>query len=456
MPTIPRTTAPLNTLTNASVDVLNAIRNSATTNYQNYVPLATASADSIREIGAIIMDNPMLQNEFLNALVNRIGRVILTSKLYDNPWAMFKKGLLEFGETVEEIFVDLAQPFQYNPEAAETTVFQRVKPDVHAAFHVLNYQKFYKQTIQNNDLRLAFLSWNGVTELIAKIVDAMYSAANYDEFITMKYMLAKAILNGQVYPTTIPTVETDNMKGIVSTVKGVSNSLEFMSDKYNIAGVRTYANKDDQFIILNAKFQAEMDVEVLAAAFNMDRAQFFGHLVMIDSFGTTDNARLAELFANDPNYTEIPEASLQALDAIPAVLVSRDWFMVFDNLHQFGEIYNSDGLYWNYTFHKWSTFSISPFAPATVFVPGTPGVTSVTVNPGTATVTKGQSIQLNATVVTSNFAPQTVTWTSNNTNVTVSPSGLVMVDSAATGNATITATSVYDDTKKGSATLTIS
>ena len=80
------------TLTNSSVDILNVIRNNATVNYQNYVPEATADADSIREIGAIIMDNPQLQNEFLSALVNRIGRVLITSKMYDNPWSMFKKG----------------------------------------------------------------------------------------------------------------------------------------------------------------------------------------------------------------------------------------------------------------------------------------------------------------------------------------------------------------------------
>ena len=73
------------TLTNSSVDILNVIRNSASNNYKDYVPQATPNADSIREIGAVIMDNPQLQNEFLSALVNRIGRVMITSKLYENP-----------------------------------------------------------------------------------------------------------------------------------------------------------------------------------------------------------------------------------------------------------------------------------------------------------------------------------------------------------------------------------
>ena len=155
MPTIPEN----NRLSATSVDILNAIRNSASANYQNYVPIANNSQDSIREIGAIIMDYPVLQNEFLSALVNRIGRVMLTSKMYDNPWAIFKKGLLEFGETIEEIFVNIAEPFTYDVEESENKVFARNIPDVRSAFHVLNYQKYYKATIQNEQLRQAFLSW---------------------------------------------------------------------------------------------------------------------------------------------------------------------------------------------------------------------------------------------------------------------------------------------------------
>ena len=188
------------TLTNSSVEVLNVIRNNASQNYRDYVPIATPDADSIREIGAVIMDYPQLQNEFLSALVNRIGRVLITSKMYDNPLQMFKKGMLEFGETIEEVFVNLAKPFQFDPEDAESTIFKREMPDVKSAFHIMNYQKYYKTTIQNDQLRQAFLSWDGITDLIAKIVDAMYTGANYDEFITMKYLLAKHILNGRMYP----------------------------------------------------------------------------------------------------------------------------------------------------------------------------------------------------------------------------------------------------------------
>ena len=138
MPTIPQNS----TMTGSSVDILNAIRNSASANYRDYVPAANPNQESIREIGAVIMQYPTLQNEFLNSLVNRIGRVMITSKMYSNPWAVFKQGVLDLGEAIEEVFVNIAKPFEFDPAVAENKVFARQIPDVRTAFHVLNYQKY--------------------------------------------------------------------------------------------------------------------------------------------------------------------------------------------------------------------------------------------------------------------------------------------------------------------------
>lgn len=445
------------TLTTSAADILNVIRNNASVDYRNYVPKADANdVESVRTIGAIIMDYPALQNEFLNALVNRIGRVMLTSKMYSNPIAFFKKGVLEYGESIEEIFVNIAKVQEFNPEIAEQEVFKRVVPDVRAAFHIMNYQKFYKATVTQEQLKQAFLSWDGVTDLIARIVDSMYTGANYDEFLVMKYLLARHILDGRVYPVTVPTVNAENAKAIVTTVKGVSNKLTFMNSEYNPAAVRTFTEKTDQYMIVNSVFDATMDVNVLASAFNMDKAEFLGHRVLIDGFGDLDVARLGEIFAGDPTYNEPSQDELTALNAIPAVIVDKDWFMVFDMLTQFTEQYNGQGLYWNYFYHVWKTFSVSPFANSVLFVPGTPSVTSVTVSPTTASVPKGGSVSLSCVVVTEYFAPQTVVWSSNAADVKVSAAGVVTVDADATSTtATITATSAFDDTKKATCTVTV-
>ena len=451
-------------LTRSSADILNAIRNNASARYREFIPAANPDAASVKQIGQIIMQYPALQNEFLSSLVNRIGRVLITSKMYSNPWAAFKQGLLEFGETIEEIFVNIAKPFQFDPATAENKVFKREIPDVRAAFHVLNYQKFYKATISNDQLRQAFLSWQGITDLIARIVDSMYTGAAYDEFLAMKYLLARHILQGDLYPVEIPAISAANMKPIISTVKGVSNNLEFMNSKYNRAGVATHSAKDDQFVIVNAEFDAVMDVEVLAAAFNMSKADFIGHRVMIDSFGSLDTARLNTLFADDPNYTELTDAEIAALDTIPAVLVDRSWFMVFDNLQNFTENFNGEGLYWNYWYHTWKTISVSPFANAVLFVPGTPTVSAVDVTPAAATVLPGQTLKLTAAVTNAYFASTEVEWSlsvtegaeiSSNGTLYVHPDFWGSNTTTASTTITVTATSVVDSTVTDTATITV-
>lgn len=441
-----------------SVEILNAIRNSATPYYRQMIPTAKANTGSIRQIGNIMMEYEPLQNEFLSALYNRIGRVIITSKMYYNPWAPFKKGLMELGETVEEVFVNIAKAHTFNPEKAEKEFMKREIPDVRAAFHTMNYQKFYKATISNDQLRQAFLSWQGITDLIAKIVDAMYTAHNYDEFQVTKYMLARNILNGYLYPVTVPQISKENAEDIVTEVKAASNNLAYMSTDYNLAGVSTFTDKKDQFIITTARFDAIMDVNVLAAAFNMDKAEFMGNRIQIDGFDKIDDARMTQLFADDPNagYIALTTDEKAALAQVPAIIVDRDYFMIFDNLYKFTEDYNGEGLYWQYWYHAWKTFSTSPFTNAEIFVPGKPSVTSVTVSPATATVNKGNMVQLNAVVVAESFAPKSVVWTVDSDVSTVSANGLLTVSAEETkGTLTVTATSTFDRTKTGTATVTV-
>lgn len=453
MPTKPK----IRTLTNSSVDILNAIRNGASVDYREYVPVATADAESLRTIGAVIMDNPSLQNEFINALINRIGLVLITSKLYRNPLAMFKKGKLDFGETIEEIFVNLAKAHTFDSDKAETNVFKKEKPDVRSAFHIMNYQKYYKTSISEDQLRQAFLSWEGIGNLVTKAIEALYTGANYDEFQTMKYMVAKKIMEGRMYPETIPAISDGNAKKIVTAIKGFSNNLEFLSNKYNTAGVYNATPKNEQYLLVNSKFDSLIDVEVLASAFNMSKAEFMGHRVLVDGFGQLDIARLNELFADDPTYTEFSEDELAALDEIPAILVDGDWFMIYDNLDTMRTMDNGEGLYRNYWYHVWKTFSVSPFANGCVFVPATPTVDTITLSPAESTMAAGTTLALTTTVATTNFAPQTVSYISDTEGVTVSASGIVTIgkDVPSETTITITAKSTFDTDVTGTATITV-
>ena len=451
MPTRPKKV----TMDTQVLNILNAIRNNANNEYRDYVPPIT-DVSQLKQIGNIIMDMPALQNQFLSALINRIGRVLLSTRMYENPWSRFKKGMLDYGETVEEIFTNIAKPFQFEgSHTSPTTQFQKHIPDVRAAFHVMNYQKYYPYTIEQQKLRQAFLSADGVANLIGDIVNSIYTAANYDEFLTMKYVLAKTILNGRMYPIEVSAATAANAKDIVTTVKANSNILEFPSTKYNPAHVFQHTPKEEQIIFINANFDAVVDVNVLASAFNMDRAQFMGQRVLIDSFGAMDTERLAELFGDDPNYVPLTAEEIAALDAIPLAVVGEKFFMIFDNLNEFTEVYNGELLYWNYFYHQWKTFSTSPFENALVYVPTTPTVSSVEVTPATATVAANSSLQLTVTVATTGFAPKTVVYESDTEGVTITEGGVVQIDAGVSGTVVITVTSTFDTTKSDTVTLTV-
>ena len=444
--------------TNVSVNVLNAIRNEATQDYRKYVPYAESVAD-IRAIGAIIMDNTPVYNEFCY-LVNRISEVKVVSKLFENPLRAFKKGKVEFGETVEEAFVELISVKEFDYAKAENELFKVENPDIRTAFHPLNCTKFYPVTIKRNEVKKAFLSEDGVANLVAKIMEKIYTSVNYDEFQIMLYMIGKTLRDGHFYLREVDELTNDNIANITEEILEVSDDFTEMGPEYNLAGVRTHSKKDEQYLVISNKANAKMNVGVLATAFNMDKAEFMGHKINVKGFGKVDTDRLAELFADDPSYEPLTEAQIEALNKVVAVLLDKDWFMVFDNLLEMAEADNGMGLYRNYFYHVWKTFSVSPFSNAVAFIGATPKVTSVTLSQTTASVSGAGQLALTASVVTENFASKAVEWTIDNTTegeATVDVRGLVTIRSTAKSGDTIvvTATSVADGTKSASCTITV-
>lgn len=421
------------------LSLMNVIRSEASSAYRDRVPVATQ--DNINEVGNPILKFEAVANEFLSALVNRIGLVIITSRMYNNPLKEFKRGEVTLGETVEEIFVNIikAEPYYQVSTEGKTDcqdLYQRRLPDVKAVFHTRNRQDKYPVTVSNDDLRAAFLSYQGVENLVGKIIEAVYTSDEYDEFLLMKNIFNEAGNRGALYPITVPDPTNDTTgKQAMTAFREWSLNLNFMSDKYNYMGVTTHTPTSEQVIFILARLAAVVDVEVLASAFNMDKADFIGRRVIVDDFGGLEK------------------------EGVVAILADREWFMVFDNYIAMTEVYNGARLYWNYFLHHWETLSYSPFKNAIAFTTQAPTVTSVTVTPGTASLTKaaGGSIQFSSTVAGTGLISPKVVWTiAGETTASISDTGLLTVPAGVTASSiTVTATSATDSTKTGTATVTL-
>lgn len=364
----------VSTLNASTVDILNTIRANASQEYQNLVPEIT-KADEIPRVGEVVMGYPGLANQFLSALMNRIAAVRVKSATFNNAYAQFKKGYLEFGETVEEVFVNICKAREFSAEKAEARELKRSVPDVRSAMHIMNWRVQYPLTIQHRDLERAFLSADGVTDLIARVVGSLSTAAEYDEYLLFKYLIIKGVNAGAMYREPLPFPlpgQQVNFNNHATAFRGVSNRLPFMSNKYNAAGVTTNTNKDAQLIIMDARFNAAFDVNVLASAFNMDKANFMGKLMLMDDFTTFDNERFDVIRANSDMIEEVTAEELNRMRSVRAIILDSEWFQVYDNLQQMSETQVASGLYWNYFLNVWKTVSYSPFSNAVVFMEGLP------------------------------------------------------------------------------------
>lgn len=450
-----------NQYTQNTIDAVNLmIKESALLSSLN-VPIITDDA-SMRSVGMMIMGSVVTKNEFATQLINRIALVKATSKSYKNKFAGFKKGMLPTGETIEEVFIAIAEPMLYNAETAEDEVFKRVLPEIHAVFHILNAQIMYKGTSQDKSLSLAFNSVQAMSEFIVGIIDSLYNASEQDEFLIIKYLICKTMLDSWFYPVYIPTVEKANMDTIVATIKekiedlGVSYVTE-----YNPYKVPTISQPQDLHLIQTNAFKAKSDVMVLASAFNMEKVEYLANQITIGNYSFTpwEQSRLAKIFENDPNYAPFTTAELAKLASVPCAMVDNDFFVVYDKLLEGDSLRNPQNMATNYWLHKWSIFSASPFANAILFTTIQPSITSVTLSPETATVAKGAKLEMTASVVLVGFAPNGVKFeiVESNTKSAISPQGLLVVASdEPNAHLTIKATSIYDSTKSDTSTITIS
>lgn len=356
-------------------EILNAIRNEASSRYQGIVP--PADDTNIGEVGKGVTKYNPIQNEFIDALIDRISLVVVKRKSMTNPLAKFKKGMLPLGRDIEEIFTDLVKAKKYDAPDSEATVFKREVPDTKVYFHRLNRRDFYKQTIQEESLSLAFTDWGTFDNFLASIINAIYNSAEVDEYLYMMKLVNTAITDKDIKEFEIELKGEDEAKDgakLIQMFRTVATrlTLPMGSREFNKAGVHTVTDLSDVHILLTPELEASVDVNVLASSFNMDKASFIGNRTLVDGF-------------KDEN--------------VQAVIIDKNWFMVYDKLHKMANIYNPQGLYWNYNYHVQQVMSYSQLENAVVIKKKSEGGDKeLVVSPATADVKAGESATFTAEV----------------------------------------------------------
>lgn len=415
--------------------------------------------DSLRNIGKWVLSAEPHLNAFISTLWNRIGLVIYTSRSWSDPWAVFEKGTLTFGETIEEIFVNLIRQQSYDPNAAETEWMQQEHPDVRTAFHQINWQKFYKVTLNETDIYQAFTSFEGVRRLITEIVNQLYTSAAKYNFEGKKYMISRLIVDGYIKPITVadPSASKANLDEMTIAFQNAALDMTFHTKDFNFAGVYNNAPIAAQHYIIPNATLSRMNVQEWAVAFHKELAEFKGTYIPIDSFTNYDVDILKDIFGSD--FVPFTNAEITKLQSIQGIIFDINLIQNYTVERDFRQWENPQGRYRQNLLFESKVLSWSPFADACVFTTLTNAVSGVTVSPATANVTQTSQMILTATVAGTGFINQSVTWsisgqTSNDTKI-ADGKLIIGADEPAETEITVTATSVEDPTKSGTATITV-
>ena len=327
--------------------ILNAIRKNASYDYQRRIPDATKA--SVEDTLKRLDNNRPLWNEFISVLVNRIGLEVYRSKVWNNPLAIFKKGELEFGDTIEEIVTGLvnAKVYDESRDYLEKDVWGVETPEVQTSFHKVNRKNFYKISINESQLKMAFTREGGLSRFVSSLMDAPTTSDNWDEFLLTSSLLKSYEDNGGFFNVQVPDLSAvgateADAKTFLKAAREYAQKLTFLSRHYNAAGMPTFANQSELVFIMTPKVLASIDVDALAAAFNMDKADMPGRTIVI------------------------PDEHLN-MPGTQAIVTTEDFFMIFDSLFRTESIFNPAGLTTNYFLHHWQVISYSRFVPAIRF-----------------------------------------------------------------------------------------
>lgn len=348
----------MNIKNNNIADLLNSLRETLPVAQRDKLPHVTDTA-SVREWGSIMQGDASIQNEFLGNLQNLYIKPYLIQKSFKNPFAVLKKGTAE-GGTIEEVAFNLIKAREFNAHKGAEREFQRNLPDVRSSFHTTNVSLQYPLTEDEFYPRRIFASLEAVGAFIQAALQSAYTSAEHDEYMLLKYLLIKSVTRGRLH-----AIATDGTpKGIVKKARTLAQQLQFYSTKHNQSGLHTFTKTENLYMFLTAEQIAELDVEVLATAFNMEKSEFMGHVLTMPDFDEFDNDHFSEI--KDGQFEPVTAEELALMQKVSALLFDSEWIQWYDVVRTTSYNYSAAGNYKNYFYTVQMILSTSPFSNAIV------------------------------------------------------------------------------------------
>ena len=363
---------------------LNAIRAAATNAYQTTVPLATI--DNIKDVGKAVLSAPQtVQNEFYAGIINLVGMQMIDVMAFTNPLTSLKKGTMEYGMTIEDIYVEMASAHEYvsgtRTGDSVPDPFKITKASVKAAFYHTQLERQYKVTIHQQDVRRAFLSADPVGTLTSALMQSLRSAEEYDDYRMTVALMARQIeaaetdastkWNGAVNLITdynalfnktldaeTALYDKDFLTYMVEQIKMWSNRLVYPRSDMNVAGVINSLPKERQDMIMLGDVDSKLTSYLTPWAYNKADLSI-GNFLPIDAWYSigADGTAVPVI---TPDDIEI-KGELGGAGPVVAVLYDREMPKIYNKVNITDSAHNGAGHYDNIFRTVADIYAASPF-----------------------------------------------------------------------------------------------
>lgn len=262
--------------------------------------------------------------------------------------------MLPYGKSIESIFVDIVKGKQRTHETDPTTLasdlLSRENPNVKVEYYSENFRHQYKTTITDEELKGAFRAENGLSSMTGRILQAPLTSIEYDMQEMVLHALpelkgGKATIDKTAYSA---MTEEEKAKVIVKTIKSQVIKMGFLNNKHNGQGVMTFSRPQDLVVFLDPDMMANIDVELLAQAFNISKAEVPLHVLPVPQFTKRTGTGEEATYAEDTDCL--------------AIICDKDAIQIYETLNSSETFRNPQGIYTNVFFNRWGLMSACNFA----------------------------------------------------------------------------------------------
>lgn len=407
--------------------------------YHQYVPVVTDTT-TIGEFGQPILDasNLNVMNDFVGLLQKIVFQAVY-NKTFNNPLAELEGERLPLGQFIEDIMVAPAEARHFNVNDF-AGLLQKFEAQVAVQHLAVNSDLQYCVTLTRDKIRNAFTSWNALEDLISGYINSLYNGAYIDMYQNTKGLVTSAYAGNKVQVVQVSdVVDEQTAKALIRQIRSTFSKMKFPSTKFNAwskmqkdgKALKVWSDPEDIVVMISADLDAMVDVEVLAKAFNMDKTDFLGKLIVVDDFNI---------------YNADGSVAVDG-SAIKCLVADRAWFKVKTQDFDMSDFFNPNNRCWNYYLNVVKMYNYSFFANAVIFATALPQVDATDIafaEDAPTAVVAGQKIE--ARVITDPVnATSAITYTSSaESYASVAPdpndARVAVITGVAEGTATITAT----------------